>query len=82
MRVYKNSNGTYDMYEIEPVIISEEEYNKICKQKELADRKLALENELAMIAKELQNLEPVQIVEPMKVHTSMPMAEPVARKRW
>lgn len=87
MRAYKNADGTYDVYNVEPTVITAEEYAIIEHGEELKARKEALLKELAEIERELVPVN-ATVASPTAVTESSPTVQndsdenPVIKKRW
>ena len=80
MRAYKRADGNYDVYNVEPQIITAEEFAKIQEHEKLTKRKKELMAELEAINTKLGEV-------PLKESAAVVEQEPpttttVVRKRW
>ena len=78
MRAYKRADGNYDIYNVEPQIITAEEFAKIQERERLTKRKKELMAELEAINAKLEEV-------PLKESAAVVEQEApvtVVRKRW
>lgn len=78
MRAYKRADGNYDIYNVEPQIITAEEFAKIQERERLTKRKKELMAELESINAKLGEV-------PLKESAAVTEQEApvtVVRKRW
>lgn len=89
MRAYLREDGRYDLYDVEPQIISAEEFEAMKRRQELEARKQALLEELSAVDNEIANMAsaPEVKAEPATASATTeaapaPVAMTPIKKRW
>ena len=85
MRAYQRPDGSYDVYDVEPQVLTAAEYAKLKRKKELAATKERLLAELAQVDVELKELDSTT-VETAAATAYAPVAPAItaepAKRKW